>query len=107
MNLNVLFALLGYYAIIIIGIFASGVVYDDAGYTTTIDLTNLNTTQTNTQEGGLFSTGVDFGRFFTLLAFGVGLPDDTPDFMKIFFMLLQTIVLIMTIAFIISSIWNG
>lgn len=58
-------------------------------------------------KGGLFDSGVSFGRFIGIVTFGVGLPEDTPTWFSLLFILWQTIVTIFFIGFIISSIWNG
>jgi hypothetical protein len=58
-------------------------------------------------EGGLFSSGVNLGRFFALMTFGIGLPDDTPSWFSIIFMLWQTFITIFTIGFLVDSIWSG
>lgn len=77
------------------------------GYNTTI---SLNTSELQGEEidtGGLFGSGISFGRFFAFVGFGVGLPDDTPDWFNIVFIMWQSIMLVFVVGFIISSIWNG
>ena len=57
--------------------------------------------------GGLFGTGISFSRFSSLLAFGVGLPEDTPSWMVTMFGFWQSGFLLFSIGWLISSIWNG
>lgn len=70
----------------------------------------LNSTTINADEldrGGLFGTGVSFGRFVGLVTIGIGLPSDTPSWFVVMFMVWQTIFFILTVGFVVSSIWDG
>lgn len=107
MNLKILFMILVYYSIISLFFImsASTGLYDD--YSHNIDLNSTNINPDEIDRGGLFGTGISFGRFAGMVAFGVGLPDDTPAWFSIIFIFWQSIVTILTLGFIISSIWNG
>lgn len=106
MNLKILAMLLIYYFIIGAVLLLGGSTFDEYDY----NFSQLNNSELTSQEidrGGLFNTGVSFTRFFGLVTIGLGLPDDTPSWFQVMFSLWQTFVLIFTVAFIISSIWNG
>lgn len=95
-----------YYSIISL-FFAFGGSYL-SGYSTNIDLNNSDLTSSEgVEDAGLFSTGVSLGRFFGFVAFGIGLPADTPAWFSIIFFIMQTGITIFTAGFVISSIWNG
>lgn len=108
MNLKILTMLIIYWAFV--GLFFTfGGTYL-TGYTNTGDLTTMaNTTYAAGEQAdaGLFTTGIDFGRFFGLMLFGVGLPVGTPSWFSVMFMLWQSSMTIFTAGFLISSIWNG
>ena len=106
MDLKILAIILLYYSVLgvffVMGgsyIFAED--YELIGNLSSFDVSN------ETEPGGLFSTGVSFGRFWLLMAFGVGLPLTTPVWFSIVFMIWQTAFNIFVAGFIISSIWNG
>lgn len=107
MNLKILFLLLLYYSIISLTFVfgASEGIFDDYNSTITINDTDLSVNEQDT--GGLFNTGVSFGRFFAFVGFGVGLPSDTPQGMIIFMIAWQTMVSIFSVGFILDSIWSG
>lgn len=105
MNLKVLMGLLIYYAILSIFILFPGSPL--GAYNLNVDLNNSDLNSAELDQGGLFNTGVDFGRFTSLITIGVGLPSDTPSWFSWTFAIWQTIVLIFSVGFIISSIWNG
>lgn len=105
MNLKVLMIILAYYAILsVIILFPNSPMgaYDVANVYNDSD---LNSAEVDT--GGVFSGGVDFGRFFGLVTIGVGLPDDTPEWFAWSFAIWQSMALIFSVGFIISSIWDG
>jgi len=106
MNLKVLFLLLFYYAIMS-SFFLLSDVFEDSGASSNINLASSELQEEEIDTGGLFGTGVSFGRFFGLVSFGIGLPDETPNWFKVLFTLWQSCVSIFVIAFIISSIWDG
>jgi hypothetical protein len=58
-------------------------------------------------EGGLFSIGVSFARFFGFVLFGIGLPSDTPALVNWIFIIWETCISIFTAGWIINSIWGG
>lgn len=57
--------------------------------------------------GGLFGSGVSFGRFFMFVAFGVGAFPDAPQIISTLFIGIQSCLTVLSIGFAISSIWNG
>ena len=105
MNLRILFLILFYYTIISLFFLTGGAYLGDAS--TNVNLNESSLTSAEIDTGGLFNTGVSFGRFFTLIGFGIGLPSDTPVFMQFFFFAWQTLITIFSVGFIISSIWDG
>ena len=106
MNLKVLFMILIYYGVLIIFLLSPVSPLKDS-YTVDVELNSTSLTAGEVDSGGLFGTGVDFGRFASLISVGVGLPSDTPSWFTFIFALWQSIFLIFTIGFFISSIWNG
>lgn len=105
MNLKILFLILLYYGIISLVFITGGAFLSDSS--TSLNLNSTNMTADELDRGGLFGTGVSFGRFVGLITVGVGLPSDTPSWFSAMFVVWQTLFLIMTIGFVISSIWNG
>lgn len=77
------------------------------GYSSSVELNSTDISEPEIDTGGLFSSGVSFGRFFTLITAGIGLPDDTPAWFGIMFSAWQIIINILAVGFIISSIWDG
>lgn len=111
MNLRILFLLLLYYGVLsLVFLLGAGTITGD-GINDSINFTGNLTQQgladSELTEGGLFSSGVSFSRFTLLLGFGIGLPETTPTIMSACFIVWQSIILIFTVGFIISSIWNG
>jgi len=46
-------------------------------------------------------------RFIVFVGFGIGLPSSTPSFFVTFFVIFQSIITILFLAFIISIFWDG
>jgi len=110
MDLKIGFLLAGYYIVIsMIFIFGNAVGIFEAGdgYNNTIALNDSSLSSEEIDEGGFFGTGVSFGRFFGWVGFGVGLPSDTPLFFSLLFIAWSTLMTILTIMWIINSIWSG
>lgn len=108
MNLKILFLLLMYYGILTLAFGLGGSMFTDVGFESNIEFNQTGElTDAEIETGGFFDVGVDFGRFFVLIAFGVGLPDDTPTWFAVLFILWQTLFTIFTVGFIVSSIWDG
>ena len=107
MNLKVLFMILVYYSMISLFFIMSVSfgIYDDVDVN--IDLNSTGITPDEYDRGGLFGTGISFGRFFGMIGFGVGLSDDTPAWFNLIFVFWQTVITILSLGFVISSIWNG
>ncbi len=106
MNLKVLFMLLIYYSLIsVFFLMADSSVIE--GYNTTIELNTSDLQSEEVDLGGLFGSGISFSRFFAFVGFGVGLPEDTPTWFSGIFIIWQSLMTVMAVAFIISSIWNG
>lgn len=97
--------ILMYYSILGLFFLAGGAQY--SGYTNNINLNSTNMTSGEIDQGGLFGTGVSFGRFIGLVTIGIGLPADTPSWFLMFFFTWQTLVTVFTVGFVIASIWNG
>ncbi|GAI42255.1 unnamed protein product [marine sediment metagenome] len=110
MNQKVAFMFLIYYTIIslvfitgnLVGLFTSA-----QGFNSSNPLNSSDIQSGELDKGGLFGTGISFTRFLGLVTIGIGLPDDTPSFFALIFSAWSTIMLIMTVIFIISSIWDG
>lgn len=97
-----------YYSIFVaILIFGSDIFLASEGYSSTIDLNDSALSDPEIEQGGFFTVGVSFTRFLGLVAFGVGLGDDTPSSFKLMFALWQTIITILSVMWFISAIWNG
>ncbi len=99
--------ILFYYACASLILVGSGSVFEDTDVEATFIDAESPITDPEIDEGGFFNTGVDFGRFFSLLLLGIGLPTDTPVFFAIIFAVWQSIFSVFAIGFVISSIWNG
>jgi len=76
-------------------------------YNVNVELNSSSLVTEEVDSGGLFSSGISFSRFTSLVTLGVGLPVDTPDWFTNLFMMWQIAFLIITIGWFISSIWNG
>ncbi len=108
MNLKIGFMFLIYYSVVsLLFLVAGSPIATDPGYTSNIYLNDTALGSSEVDTGGLFGTGVSFGRFFIFITFGIGLPADTPGFMSIIFFLWQTAMTILAVMWVISSIWNG
>lgn len=107
MNLKVLFMILTYYSMLSLFFLmgASFGLYDD--YDVNVNLNSSGISSDEIDQGGLFGSGISFSRFAGMISFGVGLPDDTPNWFNVIFIFWQTIVTILALGFVISSIWNG
>ena len=57
--------------------------------------------------GGIFGSGLSFGRFLSLTFFGIGLPSSAPAWAMIIFGIFQSCITLLGVGFFISSIWNG
>lgn len=109
MNLKILFMIIVYYSIFSVIIVLGGAIFtDEAGYEQPLRLNQTgNLTSSEVASAGLFDTGVDFGRFFMLITLGIGLPSTFPTWFMLIFSFWQTIVTLLSVGFVISSIWNG
>lgn len=108
MNLKILFLLLAYYSILSSIFLLGGSAFSEAtGYNNTIVLNDSNIASSEIDTGGLFGSGISFTRFAGFIGIGVGLPDDVPSWFNTLFILWQSLVLVFTLGFVISSIWDG
>lgn len=108
MNLKILFMLLLYWGLWISILSVSGSnVLTDAGYSTNAQLNDSSLSANESGTGGIFSSGISFGRWFLLVGFGVGLGSDAPAWFSMLLTIWQTTITVFTVGFIISSIWNG
>ena len=105
MNLKVLLAILIYYGVIsLVFIFGAS---ELTGFSSNIYLNDSSLSNPEIDTGGLFNSGVSFGRFFIFVLFGLGLPETTPFWFSTIFFLWQTLVTVLSVGFIIDSIWSG
>jgi len=108
LNLKILALLLFYYGILsAFFVIGSSVLPTDANTTTDLSTLSGNVTGSELELGGFFSVGVSFLRFAGFIAFGIGLPADTPTAMVTVFIIFESCLTILTVGFIISSIWDG
>lgn len=98
--------LLTYY-LLVAGFFYFASPWISDSYSTTVDLNNSAMNPNEIDTGGVFGTGVSFTRFAGFVAFGIGLPDSTPNTFRYVFALIMSSVTIFTIGFVVASIWNG
>lgn len=99
--------LLIYWTVWLLVIALGGSYLLNEGVTTTATLNDTAIASEETDTGGLFGSGVSFGRYFALATFGIGLPSSTPSWFAMMFFAWQTIVTSLTVGFIVSSIWDG
>lgn len=106
MDLKILMLIIIYYAMFSLMLTFGGSAL--SGFSGGANLTGeaLNATETE-YTGGVFGSGISFGRFIGLITIGIGLPADTPSWFSIMFMLWQSCFLIFSIGWFVSSIWNG
>lgn len=106
MDLKILMLIIVYYAIFSLMLIFGGSAL--TGFTGGANLTGgeLNSTETE-YTGGVFGSGISFGRFAGLITIGIGLPPDTPSWFATMFLLWQSCFLIFSVGWFISSIWNG
>ena len=107
MNLKVLFMILIYYTFLSVFFLfgASEGVYEDFDINASMNNTELTEGEVDT--GGLFGTGVSFGRFTMFLLMGIGLGSTVPTWFVIVFAFWQILLNILIIGWIINSIWSG
>ena len=105
MDLKVLMLILVYYIVLASVILMGGASVGDATLTGALNTSSISASELD--KGGLFGTGIDFGRFAGLITIGVGLPSDTPSWVSTMFIIWQSVFLIFTIGFVVSAIWNG
>lgn len=108
MNLRILFMILVYYSIIIL-MFSFDTTNAMTGYTTNADLNSMsgNLTENETGTGGIFTIPISVARFFGFVVFGLGLAEGTPAWFSIGFFAWETIISILSVGFIVNSIWSG
>jgi len=108
MNLKILFVLLVYWSAFLV-IFAVGgdTILEDQLTSVDADFNSsaMGFNETSTT-GGIFGSGISFGRWFAFATFGIGLVN-APSWFAVVFASWQTMMSIFTIGWIISSIWNG
>lgn len=107
MNLKILAILILYYGIFSTFFIATGTIFTaENDYSSTININSSDITEDETATG-VFDVLPDVGRFIAFVGFGIGLPEDTPEFFALTFALWQSFLTLFTIGFIISSIWDG
>jgi len=107
LNLKVLVLLLLYYGVLSLVFASSGSIFNDNDFTYQVVLNDSVVSENEIDTGGLFGTGVDFGRYLGFVTIGIGLPGDTPGWFQLMFSLWQSAVLLFSLGFVISSIWDG
>ena len=110
MKSKFLLLILLYYAIISITVVVSagsGAFPEEDFINTTFEVNSSALQSSEIDSGGLFGTGVSFGRFFGIIIFGIGLPNSIGVIPAFIFGLWQSIITIFTVSVIISAIWNG
>lgn len=108
MNLKILFGLCVYWIFWIIFLTSDmSPLYEEAYITDSIDLNVTALSDSEQDTGGLFSSGVSFGRFAKFTVFGIGLPSNYPSWLKYLFGLWQTILTLLTIGFFLDALWSG
>lgn len=108
MNLRILFGIIVYWAVWIIFLTSDmSPLYEEDYNTGTINLNVTSLSEDEQDTGGLFSSGVSFGRFATFTLFGIGLPANYPIWIVYFFGIWQSIITIFTIGFFLDSLWSG
>lgn len=107
MDLKILMILLIYWGFFItMAFFSVGTMMEgDIEVNATLNSSAMGAGELDT--GGLFGTGVSLGRFAGMAIYGVQFLGDAPSWFTTPFAVWQSIFLIFTIGFVISSIWNG
>lgn len=97
-----------YYTVVSLVFAMGGELFSESrGYNYTNPLNSSDVADEELDTGGLFGTGISFTRWLGLVTVGIGLPSDTPNWFEGLFFAWQTLVLILSIGFIIDSIWSG
>ena len=112
MDLRIGFGLGLYYlilAMVFVGIngFATAYGLPDINATSNIDINTSEITSDEIDVGGFFTIGVSFDRFLNWSSFAVFLPDNTPEWFTVLFIVFQGLMNLLAIMWIIASIWNG
>jgi len=108
MDLKFGFLIILYYGMLSLFILTSGTALtSQPGFDYNIELNDSSLSDSETDTGGVFSSGLSFSRWFLLVGFGVGLPDDTASGFKIFYFVWTIIINLLVIMWIINSIWSG
>jgi hypothetical protein len=106
MDLKILMVILLYYGILSSFLILGGSAI--TGVSGGANLTGSDLTSNETQySGGVFGSGISFARFAGLITIGVGLPNESPAWFVTLFFMWQSIFLIFSVGWFISSIWNG
>lgn len=108
MDLKILFLIVGYWTIFLLLVsFGGSTILTNEGLSVSADMNSTALSINETDRGGLFNTGVSFGRFFGFVLFGLGLPNTYPSWFRLIIGFWQTAWTIFTVGFIFSSIWDG
>jgi len=117
MKLGLLIAL-AFYWLISFSFFAVGGsafgTSNDYGIDSNFSISNVDTelnasslSEGDLDAGGLFSVGVSFSRWLSFTTFGISADENSPSWFLLIFNLWQIAIILLSVAFIISSIWNG
>ncbi len=86
---------------------AGSSILTEEGYSVTADLDDSGLSEDEITTGGIFGSGISFGRFAGFVLFGVGLPSSVPSWIQLIIAIWQTIFTLFTVGFVVSSIWDG
>lgn len=107
MDLKILGVILMYYFLMSSFFLLGGSYLTDGGASFNSNLNTANISSSELDKGGFFGTGIDFARFAGLVTIGVGLPSNTPAVFQVIFIIVQSAILLFTVGFVVSAIWNG
>ncbi len=109
MNLKILFLILIYYGSLSLFFFGALSIPESNAYNISINFTDMTVNENEVPtDVGLWSSGVNFTRFIQFVAYGIGLPPDTPTWFSVLFFMWQSVIVpFFILGWLISSIWNG
>jgi len=84
-----------------------GSIFTDEGANTTIQINSSDMSAEEIEQGGFFTSGLDFSRFIFFVGFGIGLTSDTPTFISLIWIVIASGITLFSIGFVIDSIWSG
>jgi len=106
MKIGLLMAIITYYLIISIGFIFAYEYKPDISQNVTGTLNNTDFNGDDLDRGGLWSVGVSFSRYVGFVTIGVGL-GDIPFYLQVLYSAWSIFMLVISIGFVISSVWDG